>query len=197
MTQNTHRIDAFGTDAVVLTAIFFLNWKGEATSITAISNYYQGDMLKPDAIKDSLKRLKSGGVLKEVTKRRGRSSVYKIKFAKINSYFALSKPSESTKYRGYRRLEKEGLVRYHEGKYNFDAIRFLDVLTSVDVNVDSFLKSLTDITSLIINRQIPSISRKDFIRIVNGHEISLDGPLISFNDNLLEICQKALSPSQI
>lgn len=197
MAQETHRIDALGTDVATLVAIFFLQWMGKATSNKSISNYYQDDFLKPDAIKDSLKRLLKGKVLSEVTKnRRGRTPVYDIKFAKINDYFASSTASLSTQYRGYQKLEDLRLIKYEKGKRLFNTHEFLDTLERNNLDVNEFLKYLTNLTSVTVHRQIPLITRKNFVEIMHGHEFSLDGPLISFDENLLKICQKALSSTQ-
>lgn len=190
--SKSNRIDSFATDVTVLIAIFFLQWMGQGTSVKAICHYFHGDLLKPDAVKDALKRLQKGGVLTSLRSGRGVTPVYNIEFSQLNIYFLSAVASQSTQYRSLQKLEDEGFVCYQEGKYLFDARRFLDFLKLHGVDIEQLLKLLTDIVSIVLKRSIPLITEEQFIELIDGNEFVFSDQLISFNEDLLQICQKAL-----
>ncbi|QPC83059.1 hypothetical protein G4Y79_01395 [Phototrophicus methaneseepsis] len=191
MSQST-RIDSFATDVLVLIAIFFLQWMGQGTSVNAICRYFNGDLLKTDAAKDSLKRLKKGGVLTLYRSGRGVIPIYNIEFSQLNTYFSPAVASQSTQYRSLQKLEDLEFVRYQEGKYLFDANRFLDFLKVNGVNIEQSLKILTDIISVLLKRSIPLITEEQFVELIDGNEFVFSEQLISFDEGFLQICQKAL-----
>lgn len=187
------RVDAFGTDVAVLIAIFFLQWMGKPTSVNSICSYFQGDLLKSDAVKDSLLRLQNGKVLTLVISGKGIPSVFKIGFSELNTYFSSAVASPSTQYRSFQKLENLGMLRYDNGKYLFDANGLLAFLRQNGVDVVQTLKLLSDIVSMIVQRSIPLISERQFVELLDGHEFSLEGSLVTLSDDILQICQKALS----
>lgn len=191
--SQSERIDAYGTDVAVLIAVFFLQWMHKPTSVTAICSYFQGDLLKPDAVKDSLLRLQSGKALVVLKSGRGTTPVYSIQFSELNAYFSAAMASSSTQHRSFQKLEDIGLVRYSEGKYFFSAPGLLRFLRHSGISIEQSLKLLTDWVSVSLQRPIPQISEQQFIDLLDGREFSLDGRLISFSDEILQICQKALS----
>ncbi len=190
--SQSNRIDSFATDVTVLIAIFFLQWMGRGTSVNAICRYFHGDLLKPDAVKDALKRLQKGGVLTLYRSDRGVTPVYNIEFSQLNTYFSSAVASQSTQYRSLQKLEGEGFVLYQEGKYLFDARRFLGFLKVNGADIEQLLKVLTDIVSIVLKRSIPLITEEQFIALIDGNEFVFSDQLISFDEDLLQICQKAL-----
>jgi len=187
------RIDAFETDVAVLIAIFFLQWMGKPTSVNSICSYFQGELLKPDAVKDALARLQSARALIIVKSGRGIPPIFKIEFSELNAYFSSAVASASTQYRSFQVLESMGLVSYDNGKYLFNADGFLKFLDKNGLDISQSLKLLTDIFEQVLQSPIPLISEQKFVELLNGKELPLDGNLISFSDEFLEICQKALS----
>jgi hypothetical protein len=191
--SQSERIDAYGTDVAVLIAVFFLQWMHKPTSVTAICSYFQGDLLKPDAVKDSLLRLQNGKALVVLKSGRGTTPVYSIQFSELNTYFYSAIASSSTQYRSFQKLEDIGLARYSEGKYFFSARGLLSFLTRSGISIEQSLKLLTDWVSVSLQRPIPQISEQQFVDLLDGREFSLDGRVISFSNEILQICQKALS----
>lgn len=191
MSQSS-RIDSFATDVTVLIAIFFLQWMDRGTSVNAICRYFQGDLLKPDAVKDALKRLQKGGVLTLCRSGRGITPVYIIEFSQLNTYFSSAVASQSTQYRSLQKLEDEGFIHYQEGQYVFDARRFLDFLKVNGADIEQMLKLLTDTVSIALKHSIPLITEEQFIDLIDGNEFVFSDQLISFDEDLLQICQKAL-----
>lgn len=191
--SQSERVDSYGTDVAVLIAVFFLQWMHKPTSVTAICSYFQGDLLKPDAVKDSLLRLQNGKALVVLKSGRGTTSEYSIQFSELNAYFSPAIASSSTQYRSFQKLEDIGLVGYSAGKYLLSATGLLRFLRHSGVSIEQSLKLLTDWVSVSLQRPIPPISEQQFIDLLDGREFSLDGRLISFSDEILQICQKALS----
>ena len=186
------RIDSFGTDLIVLIAIFFLQWMKKKTSVNAICQYFNGDLLKPDAVKDSLKRLQKGDVLTVIKSGQGVVPVYNIEFSHLKNYFLLAIPSESTHYRNMRKLEDLDILDFQEGIYRFNAKGFLQFLETNGANTEEMLKGLTDTVSTLLNHSIPLITKEQFIDFIDGDEFVFLEQLISFNDDFLDLCQKAL-----
>lgn len=193
--MNTSRINASSRDGIVLIAIFFLQYMKKPTSNQNICNYYKGNILKPDAVKDALRRLKLGGIIQQLKGGRGTVPEYKIELSAINAYFSDTVPSESTRYREFRKLIKTSFVRYDtkSGDYVLNAKVILRYLKKCGVDMGEVLDSFRKAYSAYLKQPLPEVSVEKFEAQLDGQVFRFDQPILSLNDEVLQLCQKALS----